>query len=144
MRLLDGLQNRRVEGCAIPAVLVHALVATAREDYGRDISDREALLAVQRAHTALRQILQWIGASPFDAENLFMSSGPSGRAELSLRTKENCTGSSERRANIPPSNLRRFKSAVRRNGSCGSFGMLRDPSCRPFPCHGARAASAHG
>src|SRR5437879_5536900 len=65
VRLLDGLQNRRVEGCEIPAVLVHALVATAREDYGRDISDREALLAVQRAHTALRQILQWIGASPF-------------------------------------------------------------------------------
>jgi hypothetical protein len=69
LRLLDSLRYRpSEEGRQLPRAIADALLATARGD--RD--DERALIAprLEDAHAALRQILEWIDAVAFDADQL--------------------------------------------------------------------------
>jgi hypothetical protein len=70
LALLDGLRNATTdEGRQLAPALAEALVATARGE-AEDESDRQALAAVEQVRSALRQILDWLGSLPFDAEDL--------------------------------------------------------------------------
>jgi hypothetical protein len=70
LALLDGLRGATTDkGRLLAPALAEALVATARGET-QDESDRQALAAVELTRSALRQILDWLGSLPFDAEDL--------------------------------------------------------------------------
>jgi hypothetical protein len=70
LALLDGLRSATTdEGRQLAPAVAEALVATARGE-SLDDSDRQALRAVEQTRSALRQILEWLGSLPFDADDL--------------------------------------------------------------------------
>jgi hypothetical protein len=69
LALLDGFRVAPPGvGRQLAPGLGEALVATARGKSG-DEGDRQALIAIQQARSALRQIRDWLASLPFDSED---------------------------------------------------------------------------
>ena len=86
LRVLDGLRYRRAdEGPQLATAIAEALVATAA---GEHVQEGELLVRqLEDAHAALRQILDWIDALPFDVDELAqIAATASRRHNVTVRT----------------------------------------------------------